>query len=126
MPSEPIVVAANICQATVPFLSLLAYAPQWAKLRRTKSSTSISLRSWCVWSVSSAFAVFYAITQLLTTGRGWALVLSSALGLVFVLLTLFLVVRFRDTPNLGKRGRDDQQQNEASQTIGANAPQPER
>ncbi|NLE68102.1 MAG: PQ-loop repeat-containing protein [Lentisphaerae bacterium] len=95
MPSETIIAASNICQAAVPLISLLAYVPQWAKLLRTKSSASISMRSWCAWTVSGSFALFYAVTQLLLNGRGWALVLSSSLGLAFVLCTLFLVVRFR-------------------------------
>lgn len=95
MPSESVIVAANICQAAVPLISLMAYLPQWNKLWRTKSSASISTRSWCAWTVSNGVAVFYAVTQLLLNGRGWALVLSSSLGLAFVLCTLFLVVRFR-------------------------------
>jgi uncharacterized protein with PQ loop repeat len=96
MPPETVVHAANVCQIAVPFISLTAYFPQWTKLFRTKSSASISIRSWCVWTVSSAFAVFYAIVQLLLNGRGWPLVLSTSLGLVFVAFTLVLVVRYRD------------------------------
>ncbi|MCX7005643.1 MAG: PQ-loop repeat-containing protein [bacterium] len=98
MPSASLAIAANICQATVPFISLLAYAPQWLKLWRTKSSTAISIRSWCAWSLSSAFALFYALTQLHMTGRGWALVMSTSLGLCFVLCTLWLVVKYRERP----------------------------
>ena len=95
MPSASVVVAANVCQTAVPLLSLMAYIPQWGKLWRTRSSASISTRSWCVWTVSSAFSLFYAVTQLSLNGRGWALVLSSLLGLCFVVATLFLVLRFR-------------------------------
>jgi uncharacterized protein with PQ loop repeat len=96
MPPETVVQAANICQIVVPFISLTAYFPQWTKLFRTKSSASVSMRSWCVWSVSSAFAVFYAVVQLWLNGRGWPLVLSSSAGLLFVAYTLFLVVRYRE------------------------------
>lgn len=95
MPSHAVVVAANICQAAVPFISLLAYIPQWVKLCRTRSSASISIRSWCVWTLSSSFSLFYAIIQLRLNGAGWALVLSTALGLTFVLGTLFLTIKFR-------------------------------
>ncbi len=96
MPAESVVITANICQALVPLISLLAYVPQWIKLLRTKSSGSISLRSWCAWTLSTAFALFYAVVQLLLNNRGWALVISSALGLSFVLGTLILVVRYRN------------------------------
>ena len=95
MPSQTIVTAADICQATVPLISLLAYVPQWSKLFRNKSSASISLRSWCAWTVSSSFALFYALTQLVLNGRGWALVLSAGLSLAFVIFTLLLVIKFR-------------------------------
>ena len=98
MPAESVVAAANICQTMVPMISLLAYVPQWAKVLRTRSSASISVRSWCAWTISSAFALFYAVIQLLLNGRGWALVLSTSLGLAFVLCTLFLVIRFRHRP----------------------------
>lgn len=95
MPPEYVIHAANVCQIAVPFISLTAYLPQWLKLWRTKSSASISVRSWCAWSFSSAFALFYATVQLLLNGRGWALVISSFLGLIFVVSTLLLVVKFR-------------------------------
>ena len=95
MSSEFIIRAADIGQAAVPILSLVAYLPQWTKLQRGKSSGSISIRAWAVWTLSSVLAVFYAIVQLEVTGRGWALVLSSGLGLLFVLITLVLVVRYR-------------------------------
>lgn len=98
MPSETVVTMANICQAAVPLLSLLAYIPQWAKVLRTKSSASISTRAWCIWTVSSAFALFYAVTQFILNGRGWALIISASLGLAFVVCTLFLVVWFRRGP----------------------------
>jgi uncharacterized protein with PQ loop repeat len=95
MPSESIVVAANIGQAVVPLISLMAYIPQWAKIWRTRSSASISARAWAAWTVSGTLAVFYAITQLLLNGHGWALVLSTSMGLTFVLVTLAMVLRFR-------------------------------
>jgi uncharacterized protein with PQ loop repeat len=118
MPSETIIATANICQAAVPLISLLAYVPQWAKLLRTKSSASISTRSWCAWTVSGAFAMFYAVTQLLLNGSGWALVVSSSLGLAFVLCTLFLVIRFRHRSIQGGKEEDQtgrQRPNKASE-----------
>lgn len=95
MPAEAVVNAANFCQAAVPFISLMAYLPQWVKLYRTKSSAAISVRSWCAWTVTSSFALFYAAVQLLLNGRGWALVLATTLGLAFVLITLGLVIKYR-------------------------------
>lgn len=124
MLSETVVATANICQAAVPLISLLAYLPQWAKLLRTKSSASISTRSWCAWTVSGAFALFYAVTQLLLNGRGWALVLSSSLGLAFVLCTLFLVIRFRHGAIHGGKEVDQpgrQRQNQALDPTSGNA-----
>jgi uncharacterized protein with PQ loop repeat len=94
MPAESVVQAANVCQLAAPFISLVAYFPQWTKLFRTKSSESISIRSWCGWGVSSVFALFYAVVQLLLNGNGWALVISTLLALIFVAFTLFLVVKY--------------------------------
>lgn len=95
MPSDAVIHAANMCQIAVSVISMAAYLPQWLKLFRTKASTSISVRSWSAWSVSSAFALFYAIVKLLQNGSGWPLVISTFFGLTFVLFTLVLVVLFR-------------------------------
>jgi|GEM_PF-400617 len=95
MPSDWVVAVANTCQMAVPVISLSAYLPQWIKLIRTRSSRDISLRSWCIWTVSACFALFYAVVQLWLNGRGWPLVVSTALGLLFVLFTLFLILRYR-------------------------------
>jgi uncharacterized protein with PQ loop repeat len=92
---ESLIEAADACQFAVPFISLSAYLPQWTRIVRTRSSAAISARSWAAWSFSSAFALFYAVVQLLRNGTGWALVLATSLGLVFVLFTLYLVLRFR-------------------------------
>ena len=93
-----VVRASDACQLAVPFISLAAYVPQWIKLCRTRSSASISLRSWCLWTVTSAFALFYAIVQLLLHDSGWALVVSTVMTFGFVLVTLYLVVKFRRAP----------------------------
>ncbi len=86
---------ANAGQAAVPFLSLVAYVPQWIKICRTRTSGAISLRSWLIWTLSSVLALFYAVVQLLLNGRGWALVFATASGLAFVVTTLLLVIWFR-------------------------------
>jgi hypothetical protein len=67
---EIVVTSANACQMAVPFIALSAYLPQWIQLVRTKSSRDISLRSWCIWTLSSFFGLFYAIVQLRLNGRG--------------------------------------------------------
>jgi uncharacterized protein with PQ loop repeat len=92
---DKVVLAANVCQTVIPLISLMAYLPQWGKIWSTQSSIGVSLRAWCIWTVSSSFAVFYALVQLVLNGRGWALVASSLVTLVFVLATVVLVVRFR-------------------------------
>jgi uncharacterized protein with PQ loop repeat len=123
--SETVVATANACQAAIPLISLLAYIPQWAKVLRTKSSGSVSTRSWLAWTVSSGFALFYAVTQLILNGRGWALVFSTSLGLAFVVCTLFLVVRFRHGPIHGGDDSDRcgrQRQNQASHATSEPAP----
>ena len=84
MPSEAIITSANLMQSAVPFLSLLAYLPQWKKIIVRKSSKDVSLAAWLLWVVTSAIAVFYAVVQLLVTGQGTALVFSSAVSLLFV------------------------------------------
>lgn len=89
---------ANAAQSVVPLISLIAYIPQWRRLLRTRNSHSISLASWATWAVSYTIAVFYSTTLLLVTGRGWPLVVTTTLGLCFVLFTMALVWRFRPLP----------------------------
>ena len=95
MVPDIVVTSANICQIAVPFIALFAYLPQWIKLFRTRSSENISLRSWYLWTVSSFFALFYAIVQLFLNGRGWPLIISSIFALAAILFTVFLIVRYR-------------------------------
>lgn len=95
MTNEFITTTANVLQVSVAFLSLVAYIPQWLKLMRKKSSADISLRSWILWTLSSLFAVFYAVVQLYNFGSGWALIISSVLSLAFVVYTVILIVWYR-------------------------------
>ena len=95
MLSDPAIAAASFLQGSIPLLSLSAYLPQWRKIVATKSSKDISLHSWLLWSVSAAFAVFYAVAQYQTTGKGTALVFSSSVNLIFVVVTVYLLVIYR-------------------------------
>jgi uncharacterized protein with PQ loop repeat len=95
MPSEITIAAADLLQSCVPVLSLTAYVPQWLRLVKNKSSTDMSLRAWILWSVSSSFALFYAVVQYQVTDRGLALVFSSTAALAFILATIFLIFRYR-------------------------------
>ena len=95
MPSDSVVAAANFLQGSIPLLSLSAYLPQWKKIAVTKSSKDISLRSWLLWSVSAAIAVFYAVTQYQTTGHGVALVFSTTVNFIFVIVTVYLLIIYR-------------------------------
>ena len=105
MLSDTVVTGANLCQMLVPLISLSAYVPQWRKFHHTRSSEDVSLRSWCVWTVSSVFGAFYAIVQVRLNGRGWPLVMSTGLTLLFVILTVAQIVRYRRMPPPG-RGQD--------------------
>ncbi|MEY3775602.1 MAG: hypothetical protein RLZZ129_2382 [Verrucomicrobiota bacterium] len=98
MVPEPLVQLANFLQITIPVMSLLAYLPQWTKLRESRDSGAISTRAWALWTLAAVFAMYYAVVQLLLNGRGWALVISSGAGLLFVTVTLALVLRFRRRP----------------------------
>jgi uncharacterized protein with PQ loop repeat len=95
MPAEKIVIAANFLQGCSPLLSLFAYLPQWRKIIANKSSRDIFLTSWMVWLVSSAIAIFYAIIQYKITGKGTALIISSAFMLVFVFITICSIAFYR-------------------------------
>ena len=53
---EFVITSANVCQMAVPVIALSAYLPQWVQLVRTRSSRDISLRSWCIWTLSSFLA----------------------------------------------------------------------
>ena len=98
MLSESVVTAASFLQGSIPLLSLTAYLPQWKKIVETKSSRDISLPSWLLWSVSAAIAVFYAVIQYQTTGQGIALVFSTMVNLIFVIITVYLLVIYRRQP----------------------------
>jgi len=95
MLSDSLVAAASFLQGSIPLLSLTAYLPQWKKIVETRSSKDISLRSWLLWSVSAAIAVFYAVAQYQTTGQGTALVFSTTVNLIFVIVTVYLLVVYR-------------------------------
>lgn len=86
---------ATVLQASVGVLSLLAYIPQWKTLYRNKSSANIALSSWAIWTASSVIASLYALVQVLENGRGWALVFSASSNLLFVLITLALIAKYR-------------------------------
>lgn len=99
MLSDAAIAAANFLQGSIPLLSLTAYLPQWRKIITTKSSKDISLQSWLLWSVSALISVFYALAQYQMTGQGTALVFSTVVNLVFVLITVYLLVVYRSAPN---------------------------
>lgn len=101
MPAERIVIVANFLQGCSPLLSLFAYLPQWKKIVANKSSRDISLTSWLVWLLSSAIAIFYAIVQYKVTGKGTALIFSSVLVLVFVIITVCLIALYRKGDRAG-------------------------
>jgi uncharacterized protein with PQ loop repeat len=88
---ETLMNIANVAESAVPMLSLTAYIPQWRTLLRTRDSRSISMASWGIWAVSYLIATFYASMLLLVTGRGWPLVITTAVGLCFVLFTMLLI-----------------------------------
>lgn len=88
---------ATFLQASVGVLSLIAYLPQWKLMYAAKSSRNVSLSSWAIWSISSVIATFYALVQVLANGRGWALVFSAGSNLLFVLITLCLIAKYRTT-----------------------------
>lgn len=96
MSQDVIILIADLLQGWgVPMLSLVAYIPQWQKLILTKSSADISLKSWLIWTASTSFAVFYALVQYWVNGHGLALVFSSVTGLLFILVTVYLVMLYR-------------------------------
>ncbi|MBM5570583.1 MULTISPECIES: PQ-loop domain-containing transporter [Deefgea] len=86
---------ASYLQFCVGLLSLLAYIPQWKLMYSTKSSRNVSLGSWAIWSISSLIATFYALVQVVANGRGWALVFSASSNLLFVIVTLCLIAKYR-------------------------------
>ena len=92
---ETLLTVAGAAQSCVPICSLCAYVPQWRKLLKTRCSGSISLVSWLLWACSYSIALTYSSTLLLVTGRGWPMVITTSLGLCFVLFTMVLVWRFR-------------------------------
>jgi uncharacterized protein with PQ loop repeat len=97
-PLEKWFAIAGAAQSCVPLLSLCAYVPQWRKLLKTRNSGSISLFSWVLWTGSYSIAVFYSWLLLRVTGKGWPMVATSTLGLIFVIFTMVLVWRFRTRP----------------------------
>ena len=92
---EWLVNAAGVGQTATVLISLTAYVPQWAKLRRTRSSEDLSLRAWWLWALSYSLSAVYAVVQLLVNGHGWPLVISTSAGVLFVFITLALVLWYR-------------------------------
>jgi uncharacterized protein with PQ loop repeat len=95
MPSSLVVFTANVLQTSIPLFSLAAYVPQWVKLVRQRSSGNLSLLSWTSWTLTSSFALFYAVVRHAETGNAWALVFSAGSNLCFVLITIGLILRYR-------------------------------
>lgn len=93
---ETLMTVANVLQSVVPLISLTAYVPQWIRLIQKRESRAISLLSWCIWALCYSIGIFYSTVLLNVTGRGWAMVITTSLGLSFVLTTMFLVWRYRD------------------------------
>ena len=93
---ETLMTVANVLQSIVPLISLTAYVPQWIRLMQKRESRAISLLSWCIWSVCYSIGIFYSTVLLNVTERGWAMVITTSLGLSFVLATMVLVWLFRD------------------------------
>lgn len=76
-------------------LSLCAYLPQWHLMVKSRSSEGVALKSWLVWLISTALAVFYAVAQYLVHGTGLALVCSTAVSFLFVFTTIYMILRYR-------------------------------
>lgn len=95
MVSSVLIDVANILQSSVPLISLFAYIPQWRKLYKSKSSNDIAIEAWWLWTLSSSFALFYAIVHQLNTGAALALLFSCSVNLFFVVITLFMVFLYR-------------------------------
>lgn len=95
MVPDSVIITANMCQVATTFFSMSAYLPQWIKLIKTRSSGDISLRSWCLWFISSSFAFFYALVQYMLNDRGWPLIFSTMASLGSILFTISLIVKFR-------------------------------
>lgn len=91
MPPKAVITIADVLQSSVPFISLVAYIPQWRKLIATRSSKDISLRAWLLWSLTASFSCFYAIVQYLANGRGVALIFSTATSFTFIVSTVYLI-----------------------------------
>ncbi|MDA0989201.1 MAG: PQ-loop repeat-containing protein [Verrucomicrobia bacterium] len=95
MVSDMVVTCADIGQSIVPVIGLAAYIPQWRKLLRSRSSENFSMRAWLLWACSGTLTLFYAIVQLRLAGRGWPLVFSALVGLLFIMFTIVLLIKFR-------------------------------
>lgn len=100
MPATPVIIAADLMQISVPFLTLVAYLPQWMRLVKTKSSEDFSLHAWALWAVSTGFGMFYAIVQLQVNGQGWPLVIAATASFLFIVFTVGLVAYYKQRHKL--------------------------
>jgi len=96
MESNLLLAIANFLQSCVPLLSLVAYIPQWKKIITTQSSKDISLVSWLIWVIATSFTLFYASIQYYAFGHGLALIFSTALSLLFIAVTIYLMIIYRN------------------------------
>ncbi len=95
MSSDNLLLLADFFQGFTIILTLFAYIPQWRRIWLNRSSENISIRSWVIWSFSSAMAWFYALCGYYINGVGGVLFLTSTLNLIFILATLAIVYAFR-------------------------------
>jgi uncharacterized protein with PQ loop repeat len=93
--TEFILNIANLLQASLAGVTLFAVLPQWLQIRRSQSSSNISLLSWFVWSAASLISVFYSSCQVVVLGNGYALLMTTLVSLVCNLYTVYLIIAFR-------------------------------
>ena len=94
-------IAANIAQLTSMPICLAAYVPQWVTMVRNRSSDDVSLNAYLIWIFSASLGLFYSIVQLAETGSGSALLITTVVNFICLVITAVMIAWYRrDTTHI--------------------------
>lgn len=101
MSQEFLVNVSNYAQMLCGVLALIAFVPQWKTILISKSSSNISLSSWCLWSFCTSITFFYSVVHYRVSGETFALMISTGFNVIFSVITLILIVYYRRAQSHG-------------------------
>ena len=90
-----LVFLSSFLQGSLVIVYTCAQVPQWTLIIKKQSSENISLQSWGIWLAASLVTLFYACIQYIYCNACVALVFSALASVVCNLITLALILTYR-------------------------------